>query len=280
MPELPEVETIRQSLTSLVVGRSFRSVRRYRQDIIHHDRRPVALLQGHLISEIRRHGKELALVGDDTHSERCAIVHLGMSGSLLFQKPGIVRGTSLPTHTHVTWSLDDGSRILFRDPRRFGGIWTFPSLTTLWDSRWRFRGPDALVATSAKLYENLSHTRRAIKTTLLDQSVVAGLGNIYTDELLFDCQLHPLLPANRLSINTVRHLVRRLRALLRRAIADGGSSTRDYVHPNGQRGQFSQRHAVYGCGGMPCPRCTRRLQTIQLSGRGTTFCSRCQRVRT
>lgn len=273
MPELPEVETVRQSLADQLIGQRVKQVRLYRHDVIRSDQPPTTLLRGQCISEIRRHGKELVLV---TKQRRCVLIHLGMSGVLQLYQPNTPSRGNLPPHTHIVWTLAGGSRLAFRDPRRFGGIWCFPSPESLWENRWQFRGPDALIIDAYELHSRLSRTIRPIKAALLDQSLIAGLGNIYVDELLFDCRLHPTIPAARLSLNQVRGIIRPLRSMLRRAIAAGGSTTRDYVDGNGRKGRFREQHRVYGRKGKPCVNCANELESTQISGRRSVYCPQCQ----
>lgn len=273
MPELPEVEAVCRSLVDHVTGRRVVRVDIRRADIVTGDAGETALLRGRRIHSIRRHGKQIALLTGDAADAPCLCVHLGMTGSLC-------RRLDPPdaTHCHITWRLDDGSWLVFRDPRRFGGIWTFPSPSDLAAARWSLLGDDALSVTPARLYRQLQRTRRAIKTALLDQNLLAGLGNIYVDELLFRCGIHPLTPANAVSRDQARRIVPRMRTLLRQAIAAGGSTTSDFVNADGHAGVFQTRHRVYGRAGLPCRRCGAPLETIRLAGRTTVFCTTCQRA--
>jgi formamidopyrimidine-DNA glycosylase len=207
-----------------------------------------------------------------------------MSGSLVCEDDTDRRATPPDrsrNHRHVVWTLDSGRRLVFRDPRRFGGIWTFDSQPALLAARWASLGPDALAITPRRLREALGATARPIKAALLDQSLIAGLGNIYVDELLFRCRIHPLTPADRLAADHCaadgpRRLVAAMRRLLHSAIARGGSSVRDYVNANGSRGRFQQRHHVYGRAGLPCRRCAAPLISRPVAGRTTVFCPICQ----
>ncbi len=287
MPELPEVQTVRQSLIDGVVGRTVIQVKVRRPGVIRGCAKPSSLLRGTRLAGIERHGKQLAIHGASMEPARgqnktpCVCVHLGMTGTLerlpssQGMSPGS-RGVVLDRHVHVIWTLDDGRKIVFRDPRRFGGLWTFPCVTTLWHDRWRCLGQDALLISPTQLYRRLGLTRRSIKAALLDQHVIAGLGNIYVDELLFTCRLHPLVCSCDLTRSGIQTMVRHLRTLLRRAIQCGGSTLRDYADANGQTGRFQQRHRVYGRAGQPCLRCGCRLDSIRIVGRTTVYCQRCQ----
>ena len=292
MPELPEVECVRLSLERLVVGRRVGAVRVNRADVITGPAGERALLAGEKVSKVIRHGKQLAVVG----SGRCVVVHLGMSGQLCVvrasptnaqavKRPEQVNSSlahpDLPPHTHVVWALEDGLLLRFTDPRRFGGLWTFGSEDELVAERWSKLGPDALKIKPGELARGLSQTARGLKAALLDQHLVAGLGNIYVDELLFSARLHPLLPANKLDPKQAPGLVRRMRTLLTGAIERGGSSLRDYVDAENQRGSQQTRHRVYGRSGQRCKRrdCRGRVTSEQVAGRTTAWCPDCQQVR-
>jgi len=276
MPELPEVERTRLSLVGPVVGRTVVGVRFGPHDVVTGSRKPAALLKGQKVAAIERRGKEMAVLGSDGAAAGTAVaVHLGMTGSLRYHKPGV----KLPKgdrHLHVVWELDCGGCMVFRDPRRFGGLWTFPDAAELRRQRWEHLAPDALVITPAELHRKLAATRRGLKVALLDQRVVAGLGNIYVDELLYLCGLHPETAGDVVAAATVQTMVKRMRKLLQRSIAAGGSSFRDYVDGSGQKGSFQHLHQVYGRAGEPCCRCRGELAWLLLGGRMTVFCPVCQ----
>jgi len=276
---------VRQSLARQVVGRTVRSVALRRSDMVHGRTTCAALLCGHRIHRVLRHGKQLALLGSGTGDARrngCVCVHLGMSGSLRFIRPPDIaarrmpQSAGFPPHTHVVWVLDDTSELRFADPRRFGGIWTFSSDHALYRERWHRLGADAMVIKPSQLYARLSRSDRSVKAALLDQSVVAGLGNIYVDELLFRCGLNPLIRSSQLDAVCVRDMVRRMRRLLSRATLLGGSTLRDHADSSGRPGRFQTVHRVYGRGGQPCPRCGDELCTTRVAGRTTVYCRACQ----
>lgn len=291
MPELPEVERVRLTLMKRIVGQTVTDIKVRRTDVVRLERdqpkrfssltrsaQKVALLSGQLLTNIKRHGKQLALIGADTKlgsGKPCLCIHLGMSGSLLHRGKG--QSINEP-HTHVVWTLSNGNHLIFRDPRRFGGIWAFPNTEMLQQTRWAKLGPDALTIPPKELHSRLQKTSRGLKAAILDQNMIAGMGNIYVDELLFRIRLHPALPANRLDLNSVQALVRQMRLLLAKAISSGGSSLRDYVDGDGQRGGFQLDHLVYGHAGDPCTRCGSILLSDQLAGRTTVFCPTCQEM--
>ena len=285
MPELPEVECVRLSLERLVVGRTVTAVRVSRSEVITGPANDQALLVGDKMSKVIRHGKQLAIVG---RAGGCVCVHLGMSGQLCVTRPTLTKrlnvtsgsdlGDELPAHTHVYWQLDDGLGLRFTDPRRFGGLWTFKDEQALFARRWSSLGPDALQITPGQLSQGLKRTRRSLKAALLDQHIIAGLGNIYVDELLFNAKLHPLMASNELDRSQTHGLVRRIKTLLKGAIELGGSSLRDYVDADNQKGSQQSRHRVYGRGGQRCKRrgCSSIIQSEQVAGRTTAWCPSCQ----
>jgi formamidopyrimidine-DNA glycosylase len=167
----------------------------------------------------------------------------------------------------------------FRDPRRFGGLTAYGSNSEL-ERAWSRLGADGLSVTSADLARGLGSSRRPIKAALLDQAVVAGIGNIYADESLFAASIHPLVPAGRLAIAQVDRLAAEIRRILTHAAGAGGSTLRDYRDAFGQPGSAVQFHAVYGRSGEPCPRCDTPLEGLRLQGRATVFCPRCQDLST
>ena len=296
MPELPEVESVCRSLAPRLVGRTITRVLVARRDIITGESTDAALLVGARIAEIARHGKQFALLAHDRAP--ALLFHLGMTGSLRHfapttpdvpdalahrRTPDTTAGESPmdAKHRHVLWELDDRSVLVFRDPRRFGGVWTFPSRDAL-TQRWSTLGPDALRVTPAQLHRALRRTSRAVKAALLDQELIAGLGNIYVDEVLFGVGVHPLTPADAIDRPTADRLAARIRAVLARAIDAGGSTLRDYVNGDGESGGFQLRHRVYGRAGERClrthqgRRCPGTIRSIVLLGRTTAFCPQCQ----
>lgn len=280
MPELPEVENVCIGLTRTLVGQKVQRVVVNRREVVRGGAGPGDLLNRQTIRRIDRLGKQFALVGEKPTSKQkdgrqaCACIHLGMTGSLRYYAPEV--DFQPDKHTHVAWTLAGGGRLAFRDPRRFGGIWTFRSVNTLHEARWSKLGKDALTITPSQLHPKLQATQRAVKSALLDQSVIAGLGNIYVDELLFVMGIHPLRPGCEVSWPEAQQLVRRMRTLLARSIRLGGSSLRDYVDSSGQPGGFQQRHRVYGRSGLPCRSCDQPLACMTISGRTTVCCQRCQ----
>lgn len=272
MPELPEVECVRRGLESLR-GRSVTAVQRGAFDVVHAagGLGSSGLLVGDRLHRVHRHGKQLALEG-----QRGGVVaiHLGMTGTL----DVVPAARPLEAHTHVRWRLGDDHDLRFRDPRRFGGVWVLGNVHELHTRRWSRLGPDALRAGPAALHARTRGRRTALKAFLLDQSVLAGLGNIYVDELLYAARVAPWRPVHTLTRRDWAGLVRRMRTLLGRAIAAGGSTLRDYRHTDGQSGRFQERFRVYGRAGQRCRRrgCRHPIERLILAGRSTHVCGGCQ----
>ncbi|TVS07794.1 MAG: bifunctional DNA-formamidopyrimidine glycosylase/DNA-(apurinic or apyrimidinic site) lyase [Phycisphaerales bacterium] len=297
MPELPEVERIRQSLSPGVLGKRVVGATLHRRDVLVVPGDPAGgfsrqrsgaskprryearrLLVGTTVVDVKRLGKELAIVGE-TGGEGVAgrsvlLVRLGMTGQLVLLGSGA--RASKRDHIHATLRLEGGGRLLFRDPRRFGGLRAFENLESL-SEHWSGLGPDALGVTGPVLRERLGGSARAIKAALLDQRVIAGVGNIYADEALFESGIAPGRAAGSLSEGEASALASAIRAILARAIEAGGSSIRDYLDAGGVAGTAQRLHRVYGRGGLACERCGGELAQILLAQRTTVFCPACQR---
>lgn len=274
MPELPEVETIVLALRAGLGRARVADVVLHRADIVRNDTRDLAgCLVGRRIVAIEREGKRIKLV---LSPDGLCVIHLGMSGRLTLERPR----AALLSHTHVQIRFVNRARELrFRDPRRFGGVWFFdgdPSgdlsgeragLSSL--------GPDALTIRGPVL-RGICRRGRGIKALLLDQTVVAGLGNIYTDEALFDARIHPLRRASALEGRQVGLLAGSIRKILRRSIDSGGATLRDYRQADGSEGTFQRICRVYGREGEACRRCGTPVLRIQVAGRSTHLCEVCQ----
>ncbi|MBL9032492.1 MAG: bifunctional DNA-formamidopyrimidine glycosylase/DNA-(apurinic or apyrimidinic site) lyase [Phycisphaerae bacterium] len=274
MPELPEVESVRRSLLPHLLGRRVASARLLRADICDtHDGTPPThahLLRDASIAELRRHGKQLAILAADG---RALVVHLGMSGRLF-----VSRDSTLPTHAHALWTLDSDTRLVFEDPRRFGGIWTLPHPDAL-ARRWADLGPDALDINGPALERALAGSRRPVKAALLDQRTLAGVGNIYADEALFAARIAPKARAGSIRGMRADDLALAIRRVLLDAIYAGGSTLRDYRDGTGQPGSAQNRHQVYARAGLPCLACGTPLRQASIAQRTTVWCPRCQSTR-
>ncbi|MEQ8768929.1 MAG: bifunctional DNA-formamidopyrimidine glycosylase/DNA-(apurinic or apyrimidinic site) lyase [Phycisphaerales bacterium] len=288
MPELPEVESVRRSLLPIVGSRVERATVRTRRSLVvagdppggfsrarsEIKPRPVrrgTLLDGAAIQRLDRHGKQLAIVADDGRS---ALIHLGMTGRVEIRDSATAR-----THDHVVWALSDGRRVVFNDARRFGGVWALPDAAAL-RARWEALGPDALTIDAADLRDRLKRSARPVKAALLDQTVLAGVGNIYADESLHAARVHPARLASSLRADAVDRLAGSIRAILRAAVDAGGSTLRDgtYSDASGAAGSYATRHAAYGRAGEPCRRCGAGLVSDVIAQRTSVWCPRCQRA--
>lgn len=274
MPELPEVETVVRDLRPHLGGRTVTGLRAGRQRL----RRPWSRawesdLVGQRFGEAARRGKWIVL---PLVSGPRLLIHLGMTGQLT------VADAAAPVldHTHLVFALDGGRELRFRDIRRFGSV----TLLSGQEELERFfaksgLGPEPFGLDRRAWRAELASTRRCLKAVLLDQRVVAGVGNIYADESLFEAGLHPGRAANALTAAQAEHLRRAVETVLTRAIDCRGSSIRNYVGGSGLRGGYQEQFRVYGRTGEPCPRCGTAIERQRLAGRSTHYCPRCQRQR-
>ena len=281
MPELPEVETVRHGLAEIMVGRRIERARLLRADfcVTEHGGAPTPeeILEGATIRDVIRHGKQLAIVAE---SGRVLRAHLGMSGQVRAASEDDLRRL---THVHASWSLKNRrgaaghpALVIFRDPRRFGGLWTHESMEAVRSGPWAALGPDALAISASRLAAGLAGSRRPVKAALLDQAVLAGVGNIYADEALFRARIAPARHAATLTRAEVARLAAAIRAVLRAAVAARGSTLRDYVDARGKPGRRQLRHLVYGRGGKPCHDCATPLASGVVAQRTTVWCRACQ----
>jgi len=292
MPELPEVEVTRRLISPLLVGRSIARVIATRPSYFFLTP-PAALrrrLVGRRVTGIERVGKYLLASIDDGSR---LLLHLGMTGQLfgggvssvrlLSSAAGAAltpeaqaRGFRPDRHTHLRLGFADGGpEVVFRDVRKFGKV---QLLAPGEDSpRLRLLGQDALGASGARLFAASRARRTPIKSVLLDQSVLAGVGNIYADEALFLAGVRPARAARRVTRAECAAIARRVRQVLRRSIETGGSSISDYVRPDGEDGRYQDERRVYGRTGEPCPRCGTPIRRRVIGQRSSHFCPRCQR---
>jgi formamidopyrimidine-DNA glycosylase len=274
MPELPEVETVVRGLKAVLPGRRILNVRLGKTDFIDD---PAVLerdLPGTRIEQVRRHGKFLVLELDRPGSNRAGklslIVHLGMTGQL------VVYAAEVPArpHTHVFLALDDGRELRYTDIRRFGRM----CLLAVADQA-SVLGPlglDPLEATEAQFAAAFRPRKAHVKALLLDQTVLRGMGNIYTDESLWRAKIHPRRLGANLTPKESRRLYRAVQDVLTEAIRSRGSSVSDYVDSAGQQGEFQRKHRVYDREGDECFRCRTRIRRIIVAGRSSYFCPHCQ----
>lgn len=283
MPELPEVETVRRGLLPVMEGARIASAQVNRPDLRWPFPENMAeRLTGKTVLSLERRSKYLlaALSSGET-----LLVHLGMSGRVLIsgdQLGRFVHEHPAPqVHDHVVLDMKNGARITYNDPRRFGAMDLMPTGTREQHPLLAALGPEPLgnAFHEEHLISALAKRNTPIKAALLDQKIVAGLGNIYVCEALFRSGIHPARKAGRLSARRVASHVPIVRATLQDAIAAGGSSLRDYRQADGELGYFQHSFDVYGREGQPCRRdgCGGVVRRIVQSGRSSFYCARCQR---
>lgn len=274
MPELPEVETTRIGLERLISGEVIVTTQLFTFpgviEPLSHEQFDAAVL-GHRFEAFRRRGKYLLL---DLSSGQTIVVHLRMTGNLL-----VADLDDPPTRfEHLRFQLGGGRQLRFSDQRKFGRI-QIASHDDL-DALDRKLGPEPLgpIFTAAWLQRSLFHRKGQIKAALLDQGLIAGVGNIYADEALFRSRIHPQVPANRLTSEQIEKLHRSLRFVLRGSIDRGGTTFSSYRNSNGESGSNQLALQVYGLGrsGTPCPHCGATLACIAVAGRSSHFCPECQ----
>ncbi|MGH9434743.1 MAG: bifunctional DNA-formamidopyrimidine glycosylase/DNA-(apurinic or apyrimidinic site) lyase [Terriglobia bacterium] len=274
MPELPEVETVRRGLERRVLGQTISSVMVLFPQVIRGDAvRFCREIEGRRVARLFRKGKTLAieLHSGDARPPGQLIIRLGMTGQLVVAKAG----DPVLSHTHVRLILEGGRQELrFRDSRRFGMLrrCTEKEAEAVFDSL----GPDALEISEVEFNGALQGRRGAVKAWLLNQRMVAGLGNIYADEALFEAGIHPQTPAGDIPAIRRRLLYRSIRKILRQAVRSQGTSFRDYVDAEGNPGNFESRLRAYRRTGLPCRRCGAPIRRIVVSGRSSHFCPDCQ----
>jgi formamidopyrimidine-DNA glycosylase len=268
MPELPEVETIVRDLKERVIGAGIRRVSFLNGSIWRNGKPSSRSLIGKKIQDIERKGKNILV---HLSSDRTLVVHLKMTGKLTLQR----QGSPMIKHTHFIMNLDDGE-LRFNDTRRFGYLDLVRSSRLDSIDYLAKLGPDPLQISENEFVEIVRSKRRIIKSLLLDQNVISGLGNIYTDEALFSAGIHPKRISSSLSAKRIKRLHRAIIEVLKAAIGTRGSSIGDYVDALGRPGAYQDHHNVYRRYGQPCPGCGRSIRREVIGGRSAHFCPRCQ----
>lgn len=258
MPELPEVESVVRTLAPYLPGRQIIAAEFSSRFVTPGNRKALAAkVTGRTVESVKRRGKFIEILLDQGK----LTVHLGMTGRLLRDSPP-------GKHTYGRFTLDAGT-LTYDDPRQFGRI--------LWNHDLSHLGPEPLEVSLEEFQARLKKRKSRIKAVLLDQSFVAGVGNIYADETLFAAGVHPLAVASRLPKTKVAAIHAHMQEILARAIRLGGSSISDYVDAEGKRGWFQLEHNAYGREGEPCKACDTPIRKIIVIQRGTHYCPRCQR---
>lgn len=265
MPELPEVETVKKGLEPFLVGQSLKLFQLNRPNL----RFPIPPNIGQqslnqTITHLSRHGKSMIW---HFESAQPIIWHLGMSGSF---RASLRKNAIEKKHDHVIMETNDGARIIFNDPRRFGALLYMPD---------HFKGidPYSEAYTLGKLFPLFKPKQTPIKTALLDQTLITGIGNIYACEALFYAGIKPSTPCARISKARYDTLFSHIKNVLDKAITSGGSSLKDHVMVHGEAGKFQHQFAVYDRDKMPCIQCDKMIEKTTMAGRSTYYCSICQR---
>jgi formamidopyrimidine-DNA glycosylase len=289
MPELPEVETVRIGLSSLLPGKKVIQVesdwaKSFQGDV--HDTQ--TYLIGARIEAVKRRAKVLLV---ELSSEYCLVIHLKMTGQLVFRSQSERFGAGHPNaslvgelpdkSTRVTFTFDDGSKLFFNDQRKFGWVRLLPTVEVPAIDFFRRVGPEPLADDfTAKdfVVRIRRRPRSTIKAVLLDQTILAGVGNIYADESLWGAKIHPSTPVQDISDRTIATLFKSLQAVLRLSIEKGGSTDKNYVNAEGKRGSYLSFASVFRREGHACPRCGTTIIKLKVAGRGTHICPYCQRI--
>jgi formamidopyrimidine-DNA glycosylase len=277
MPELPEVESLRRILVRTAVGRTIVSVRIGEKRL----RRRVTVdfsgaITGRRIVKLSRRAKYLIveLDGDDV-----ILVHLGMSGSLTHRHDGFDADDFDPRHDHLEFALDDASRLVYNDPRRFGMVRLIARAALASTAELKGLGPEPLSREFNANYLAAKARGRtaAIKNLLMDQRIVAGIGNIYAAEILFQAGVRPTRRAGRVTQSEIEKIAAAVPIILRAAIGNNGTTFRSYRDSRGQPGRFAARLRVYGREGKPCYTCSTPINNVVVGQRASFYCQKCQR---
>ena len=307
MPELPEVETIRRGLSDFIIKQKIRKITVSCDKSFQGDREQAI---GATITDIRRFGKALVI---DLDNQTSLLIHLRMTGQLIFDPAGPTadfvysagpppaRHASTPTptrfaaghpsenfvatlpnrQTRVIIELENGT-LYFNDQRKFGFIKSLETTAVKEDSFIKKLAPEPWAITHADFYARLKrHEKAPIKSVILDQTIIAGLGNIYADEALFATKIHPARQGATITEREAKALLESAKAVMEKSIASGGSTMKDYVKADGTRGDYLDKFAqVFNRTGEPCPRCkSTKIVKLRVAGRGTHICPHCQTLK-
>lgn len=295
MPELPEVETVRRGLSGLIIGRRIRSIENDNpKSFPNHKAEVDQFALGANVIAVRRRAKVLMIDLDTLYT---FVIHLKMTGQLVFvpppfpisQSPAPRWGAGHPNDslignlpdksTRVTIEFDDGSHLYFNDQRKFGWMRLMPTILVPEIDFMKKVGPEPLEDefTGDILFERLQRRKNStIKAALLDQTVLAGVGNIYADESLWGAQIHPATLVKNLPKSKIQNLSSEIKSVLNLSIEKGGSTDRNYVNAEGKKGSYIEFARVFRKEGLPCPRCHTLITKTRVASRGTHLCPQCQ----
>lgn len=274
MPELPEAEIVARQVRDRLLGARLHDLWIGRDDIVRQGLASRQWYLGSVLDAVERRGKSVVLQFGKNGAIRYLVAELGMTGLLLFASAE----TACAKHTHVRLQFEGGAEreLRYWNPRRFGRMWLMDETgLTAYTAR-RF-GLDPLTMNWETFWSMIRNRRGRIKSFLMHQQLVAGIGNIYANEILFRARVHPNRPVDRLSELRAREVYRQIQCVLSEAISYGGSSIRDFVAPDGMRGRYATRHLVYNHGRQACPGRCGGVISVSRGARTTFYCPRCQR---
>jgi formamidopyrimidine-DNA glycosylase len=284
MPELPEVETVKRGLEPFLLGQVLTDIQ-IRSDKLRFliPKAELKSLKNSKIISVTRRAKYILI---DFEDKKTLISHLGMTGSFLVFPKKSINFPVLDRHHHVVLTLDNDTRIIYRDPRRFGLLDVVPSHDVIEHKLIHHLGPEPLDTewTGQQLFDALRKRSGPIKTSLMDQKIVVGVGNIYASEALYLSKIHPEKPADTLTKKQCDAVVKVTKFILKKSIKNGGSTLQDYRHVGGDVGEFQSHFSVYDKEGEACPNCTCSMQKtggiqrIVQSGRSSFFCPKYQKM--
>lgn len=276
MPELPEAEVVARQIRAKLTGSRVRELWIGRADIVRQGYSSQSWYVDARLESVVRYGKSIAMAFEKGREIRYLVAELGMTGLLLFASVAI----KFPQHVHARLTFDGGQEpeLRYWNPRRFGRLWFFDQAGLDQYVERRF-GSDPLSVTLEEFTIRIGKRRGRLKSLLMQQQVIAGIGNIYANEILFRAGLHPHARADTLTLSSRKRLYHVTRAVLTEAIACGGSSVRDFLAPDGTKGEYKQRHLVYGKVSHPCANgCGATIRRLK-GERSAFYCPRCQRWR-
>ena len=271
MPELPEVETVKRSLNDYLKGKEIKDVE-IRYSPILANIEPTSFqnkIQNQKIEEIKRKGKFLIFCLSDSY----LLFHLRMEGKFKYDKALIDK------HSHLIFNFKDEAVLIYHDVRKFGRLYYFNKDEDIY----RLKPLNKVgyepfeLEDGTYLYDKTRNLKKGIKETLLDQSIIAGIGNIYADEILFASKINPLKKANDLNIKDYNEIISNAKRILNEAIINKGTTIKSFQSSHGVNGNYQDKLLVYGKKDEACPRCKQKLIKIKINGRGTTYCPNCQK---
>lgn len=275
MPELPEVETIKIGLETKILNKKITNIYRSNKNLREDSKINLEKIKNTSFTKIIRRARYIIIENDSNY---CLLIHLGMSGRIISQNNNILQYKK-QKHDHFILELNKSSIIVFNDPRRFGFIDLIHKKNIENHKYLRNLGPEPFDKNFDKFYlqNKLKNISKNIKTTIMDNKIVVGVGNIYANESLFMSGILPTKPANLLNIYEIENLIVAIQYILKNAIKLGGSSINDYVNTNGELGNFQNNFKIYGQEAKNCVQCDKIILRIVQNGRSTFYCKKCQK---